>query len=186
MFDSECTVVECSEVAVRESMCAEHSARWRASRWAVDQRAIEARIAVLLAATTTSCLYWDGATDATSAPKIWRELDQRRWEVPRLLRTIKDGLVPAKTDPLLLSRVCGTASCVNWQHWHWNGDKKLEAPKQRLSETQAQDIYDAYKKGNGNRSLASLAEEFGVSRGTVQDIASGRSWKNLKRTRPPT
>lgn len=97
---------------------------------------------------------------------------------------------PAPDPAMQAAHSCGVRDCVNPNHLRWATAKdnladKLEhgtdnrGEKHYAAKLRNVDVLDIMPRLASGESPTLLANEYGVERGTIKNIASGRTWKHL-------
>lgn len=138
---------------------------------------------VLSAPKIEDCITWPFARDAAGYAKMRFEGSMKN--AHRLVCKLKHG-EPAKVS-LMATHTCGNGSggCINPHHLEWGTGVKNSMDRaghgthnrggrhylNRLNETQVLEIYT--RKG---QNAQAVADDYGVTRGAVRNIWSGKSW----------
>jgi len=131
------------------------------------------------------CWEWKAATDEHGYG-VFSVTTGEQWQAHRYAYKMEIG--PPKERYVL--HHCDNPPCVNTNHLYVgdqadNVSDALErermpvgedAPNAKLTKSDVQDIHDKLNKGHDRREIA---DEYGVTRGTIGDIAVGKSWSRV-------
>lgn len=137
--------------------------------------------------TDDGCWFWGGNRDQDGYGRFW--LNGRSTVASRAAYLLFVG--PISPDDLCVCHSCDQPSCVNPRHLFLgtvainNADKMVKMrytkgadhPHSKLTEAQAREILT--RLASGERPT-DLAREYGVSRGLIGHMRSGRNWHHLK------
>jgi len=136
----------------------------------------------------TGCWLWTAALSPSGYGSVWPE--GRRvgtsWRAHRLAYVLFRGDIP---EGMQVLHRCDTPSCVNPDHLFLGtpADNKRDErakgrsaigerhPRARLTAANVRSIRERY----GRDSTASLAQEFGISKYHVWDVARGKAWASV-------
>ena len=134
------------------------------------------------------CWLWTGCTDKDGYGKFWSAWD-RGWsdKAHRFSYQLIMGDIP---KGLTLDHMCAVKNCVNPDHLqaltpsdhnrleHERGvmrqAKGEDQGKSKLTESQVLEICERYAEGGVTQ--AELADEYGMGRQAISDIATGKHW----------
>lgn len=128
------------------------------------------------------CLVWTGLLSANGYGKI--SINQRTWSAHRAAYTIEYGEIP---NGLIIRHLCNNKVCINIKHLIAgtqaknmqdviNSDHNSFA---KLKINQVMEIRCLLKDGKNKNELS---EQFCVAPISIQRIADGITWKNIKQT----
>lgn len=134
------------------------------------------------------CLIWTGDKWPSGYGRI-RYKGKKAYSVHRLVYELKHGEIPSG---MVILHSCDNPSCVNLLHLSVGTQKQnvqdsvlkgraVRAKgemhgRAKLSQCQVNEIRQRYKYGTTRSGAFSLAREFGISSGTIWQIAHNKLW----------
>lgn len=189
-----CKVSGCGKPSKARGLCGTHWARWRKMGEAsLDAPIKETQgqamrfLLTVLSSNTDDCVIWPFGKERFGYGKVYYEgRDQLAHRVALLL---SEGPPPVKGmhvahDPA----VCSSPACINPVHLRY-ATAKENCEDKRVSGTLAEGSKVGTARINLSKAKAILvapgsyreiAGEFGVSRSTVGDIKTGKTWKSAR------
>lgn len=187
-----CSVPNCGKPHFSGGYCPEHYRAWKrqgdplaAPRCAANGKHREFILGTVLPASQRDCLIWPFG-DKDHPVVWWNGISDR---AHRIVCELAHGKAP-EGKPYAL-HMCGEARCVNPKHLYWGSQKTNMRDAIRhgrttrgernvnaiLSETDVRVII----RLDGVLTQQALADMFGVTQATVNDVLSGKTWGWLTR-----
>ena len=122
----------------------------------------------LMRSPTNECVTWPFDAKNGTSPVVTRNGVHVR--ARRLILSRHSGV--SIDCPLPVSRTCNSPLCVNPRHMRWGHSKRAE----KLNEHEVKDIRVAARAGV---TYAELAKSYGVSKVTVHNVVTRKTWKHV-------
>lgn len=125
------------------------------------------------------CVEYSGAT-STDFGYARIEFEGKRELAHRLAWELVNGPIP---DGLIVRHSCDNPPCVNVKHLslgtHYDNALDCSIRGRRVTKLTSDQVYELRKLSANGVKSAELADKFGVTSGTINNICARRRWKHL-------
>lgn len=188
-----CSISDCGKPHVARGWCSVHYWRWQRHRNPLAGRTSQGKplafVEAALVASTDDCILWPFGKGLDGRARV--VLNGRKRLASRIVCERTHGTAPTSKHEAAHSCGKGHEGCINPRHLRWataseNQKDRVQHgthtmgernPKAVLAESDVHRIRRLSAEGKTRRALA---REYGVSRHTIADIASRRTWAWLE------
>lgn len=184
-----CKVDGCDKQAIARGWCRHHYDKWKRPRKSEADRSAEFRLNYLsdtvMSYEGRDCLIWPFGRDGKGYGRL--SIKGRSYIVSRMVCREVHGEPPTPQHEAAHSCGKGHEGCVNPHHLSWKTRLENKADsiahgthvrghKHRLAKLTEDKVRLIRSEITRGQKQSVIAQKYGVSRGTISDVSSGRHW----------